>query len=31
MAYAQRLHERMKEAPVTKVWKLKTLRRRLDD
>jgi hypothetical protein len=31
MAYARRLHDLMKKAPVTRVWTLKTLRRRLDD
>jgi hypothetical protein len=31
MAYARRLHGLMQNAPVTRVWSLKTLRRRLDD
>jgi hypothetical protein len=31
MDYAKRLHELMQNAPVTNVWLLKTLRRRLDD
>ena len=31
MAYAHRLHDLMETAPVTQVWPLMTLRRRLDD